>query len=42
MGHALYPRYISYMDSDLKDVTSVLHKLIGHNQTHTAAVGIMQ
>jgi hypothetical protein len=42
MGHALYPRYISYTDSDLKDVTSVLHKLIDHNQTRPAAMGIMQ
>ena len=32
MGHALYPRFISYTDGDLQDVTSVLRKLINRNQ----------
>jgi hypothetical protein len=38
MGHALYPRFIGYTDSDLKDVTSVLRRLVGHNHTHPAFI----
>jgi hypothetical protein len=38
MGHALYPRFISYTDGDLVDVTSVLRKLIHYNQTHPAVI----
>lgn len=38
LGHALYPRFIGYTDSDLKDVTSVLRKLISHNQAHPSAI----
>jgi hypothetical protein len=38
MGHALYPRFISYADGDLEDVTSVLRKLINHNQTCPAVI----
>ena len=36
MGHALYPRFIGYKDSDLEDVTSVLRKLITHKQAQPA------
>jgi hypothetical protein len=36
MAHALYPRFISYADSDLRDVTSVLRNLIANNQIHPA------
>ncbi|VTR63977.1 conserved hypothetical protein [Desulfosarcina cetonica] len=32
-GHALYPRFISYLDSDFSDVCSVLGTVI-HNLTH--------
>jgi hypothetical protein len=28
MGHTLYPRFISYLDSDFKDIGSVLGKVI--------------
>ena len=28
-GHALYPRFLSYVDSDFKDVAAVLKKMIG-------------
>lgn len=28
IGHALYPRFISYNDSDLQDVGWVLHKML--------------
>ena len=38
MGHALYPRYISYTDSDLQDVTSVLRKLITRNQPQSVSI----
>jgi hypothetical protein len=38
MGHALYPRFIGYTDSDLKDVTRVLRRLMGHNHTHPAFI----
>lgn len=31
MGHALYPRFISYTDGDLEDVTRVLQKMIARN-----------
>lgn len=27
-GHALYPRFLSYMDSDFTDVAAVLNKMI--------------
>ena len=36
LGHTLYPRFISYTDGDLKDVTSVLRKLITHTQGQPA------
>ena len=38
MGHALYPRFISYTDGDLKDVASVLRKLISHQQAQPATI----
>ena len=38
MGHALYPRFISYTDGDLRDVASVLRKLITHTQDHPAFI----
>jgi hypothetical protein len=38
MGHALYPRYISYTDGDLQDVTSVLRKLITRNQSLSVSI----
>jgi hypothetical protein len=38
MGHTLYPRFISYTDSDLQDVTSVLHKLITRNQPQSISI----
>jgi hypothetical protein len=38
MGHALYPRYISYTDSDLQDVTIVLRKLITRNQPQPVSI----
>jgi hypothetical protein len=38
MGHALYPRFISYTDSDLQDVTSVLRKLFTCNQPKRASI----
>jgi hypothetical protein len=38
MGHALYPRFIGYTDSDLTDVTSVLRRLMDHNPTHPAVI----
>lgn len=38
MGHALYPRFISYKDGDLEEVTSVLRKLIDHNKTLPAVI----
>lgn len=38
MGHALYPRFISYADGDLRDVTSVLRKLITHNQSYAGTI----
>jgi len=38
MGHALYPRFISYTDGDLQDVTSVLRKLIAHNQLQPVSI----
>lgn len=28
-GHTLYPRFLSYMDSDFRDVRAVLNKMIG-------------
>ncbi len=28
-GHKLHPRFLSYVDSDFKDVTAVLKKMIG-------------
>lgn len=34
MGHALYPRFISYTDGDLNDVTCVLHKMINRERQH--------
>lgn len=30
MGHRLYPRFVSYVDSDFSDFVSVLGKLIHH------------
>ncbi len=30
LGHKLYPRFISYADSDFKDVGAVLKKMIGY------------
>lgn len=38
MAHGLYPRFISYMDGNLQDVTSVLRKLISRNQPQPAAI----
>ncbi len=38
MGHALYPRFISYTDGDLQDVTSVLHKMITRNQLQPISI----
>lgn len=38
LGHALYPRFISYTDGDLEDVASVLRKLITRNQTQPATI----
>jgi hypothetical protein len=38
MGHALYPRFISYTDGDLKDVAVVLRKLITHNPASPALI----
>ena len=38
LGHALYPRFISYTDGDLQDVTSVLRNLINHNQVPPATI----
>jgi len=38
MGHALYPRFISYTDGDLKDVTSVLHKMITRNPLPSTSI----
>jgi hypothetical protein len=38
MGHALYPRFISYSDGDLADVAGVLRKLISHNQAQQATI----
>ncbi len=29
IGHKLHPRFLSYVDSDFKDVTAVLKKMIG-------------
>ena len=29
IGHTLYPRFISYADSDLQDVAAVLDKMMG-------------
>lgn len=28
LGHALYPRFLSYIDSDFKDVAAVLEKMV--------------
>jgi hypothetical protein len=28
LGHTLYPRFVSYIDSDFKDVAGVLYKMI--------------
>ncbi len=30
-GHKLYPRFLSYADSDFKDVSSVLKKMLDHS-----------
>lgn len=30
MGHRLYPRFVTYVDSDFSDLVSVLSKLIHH------------
>ena len=38
MGHALYPRFISYTDGDLQDVTSVLQKMIALNQPQNVSI----
>ncbi len=38
LGYALYPRFISYADGDLGDVTSVLRKLIAHNQSYAGTI----
>ncbi len=31
-GHKLYPRYVSYTDSDFSDVSAVLNKIITNNR----------
>ena len=33
MGHALYPRFIGYLDDDLQEVASVLHKLVNSGKS---------
>jgi len=38
MSQALFPRFISYADSDLQEVTSVLRKLITCNQPKLASI----
>lgn len=34
MGHALYPRFIGYADSDLQDVAAVLDKMLDLPRAH--------
>ncbi len=34
-GHTLYPRFISFLESDFRDVGSVLEKVIHNNQILT-------
>lgn len=38
MAHTLYPRFISYTDGNLRDVTSVLRKLIIRSQPQPAPI----
>ncbi len=34
-GHLLRPRYVSYADGDLSDVTAVLSKMMGNNASNS-------
>lgn len=37
-GHLLRPRYVSYADGDLSDVTAVISKMLGNHKTGTMQI----
>ncbi len=41
-GHKLYPRYVSYADSDFSDVGAVLKKMIANTRHNKRPIGTYQ